>query len=468
MTKCTQFVLAALSLLTMFLPHAAPAQTASALTGMSTEQAREENAYAIGLQAYLWGYPLHEYSRTTPKSIQVGGAYLNDFRKYDELKSAKDKFVVTPNNVTIDAYGSMDLTAEPIVIFVPPLTESRWYLVQIGDSFDEVSRNVGGSKGAQPGTYVVTGPDFTGTIPGDMIKIKLRTKIGVAAVRILANGTADLPKAVEVQKGFHMMPLSAYLRSGLAYKPPEPRLLMPLYESKAPEEIRFFDELGDALRKRLPVSADASNSLVASFSQIGLSVGKGFEWQALDEPTKRGLARAAKAGPQIIDAKWAAAGETTNGWKYTFGGGRAGSDQALRAALVKYELGAQLPDQVLYPNTTVDDKGEQLTGARRYVLHFDAGKLPPVATFWNMSMYGSNMLFVENDFGRYSIGSTTDGLKKNADGSLTVVIQKDKPADTSTWLPAPEGAFNLTLRLYGPQTPILDSSYRLPAVKRLD
>ncbi|MET3970215.1 hypothetical protein ABID62_006306 [Bradyrhizobium sp. S3.9.1] len=121
-----------------------------------------------------------------------------------------------------------------------------------------------------------------------------------------------------------------------------------------------------------------------------------------------------------------------------------------------------------YPNTTVDDKGEQLTGARCYVLHFDAGKLPPVATFWNMSMYGSDMLFVENEFGRYSIGSTTDGLKKNADGSLTVAIQKDKPADTSNWLPAPEGAFNLTLRLYGPQTPILDGSYRLPAVKRVN
>ncbi|WP_246556908.1 DUF1214 domain-containing protein [Bradyrhizobium liaoningense] len=170
----------------------------------------------------------------------------------------------------------------------------------------------------------------------------------------------------------------------------------------------------------------------------------------MDEPTKRGLARAAKVGSQIIDAKWAAAGETTNGWKYTFGGGRAGSDPVLRAVLVKYELGAQLPDQVLYPNTTMDDKGEQLTGARRYVLRFDVGKLPPVATFWNMSMYGSNMLFVENEFGRYSIGSTTDGLKKNADGSLTVVIQKDKPTDSSNWLPSPEGTFNLTLRLYDP------------------
>lgn len=83
-------------------------------------------------------------------------------------------------------------------------------------------------------------------------------------------------------------------------------------------------------------------------------------------------------------------------------------------------------------------------------------------------MYGSDMLFVENDFGRYSFGCTTDGLKKNADGSLDVLIQHEKPADTSNWLPAPAGAFNLTMRLYGPQTPVLDGSYRLPAVTPVD
>ena len=107
--------------------------------------------------------------------------------------------------------------------------------------------------------------------------------------------------------------------------------------------------------------------------------------------------------------------------------------------------------QVIYPNTSVDDKGEPLTGEHKYVLHFDAGKLPPVIVFWNMAMYASDMLFVENDFGRYSIGGTTDGLTKSPDGSLTILIQKDKPAGTSNWLPAPAGNFNLTMRLYGPR-----------------
>ena len=73
-------------------------------------------------------------------------------------------------------------------------------------------------------------------------------------------------------------------------------------------------------------------------------------------------------------------------------------------------------------------------------------------------MYGSDMLFVENDFGRYSIGSTTDGLKSDADGGLTIVIQSDRPDDDANWLPAPAGPFTLTMRLYGPKTPVLDGA----------
>ena len=202
------------------------------------------------------------------------------------------------------------------------------------------------------------------------------------------------------------------------------------------------------------------------FNRSASAPQEGFAWGTLDEPVKRGLARAIEAGSQIVDAAWASTGETTNGWKYTLAGGRAGHDLALRAALAKYELGAQLSDQVIYPNCTVDDKNKPLDGANKYVLHFEKGKQPAVSVFWNLAMYASDMLFFENDFGRYSIGSTTDGLKENSDGSLTLYIQNAKPDDTSNWLPAPAGPFNVTMRFYGPRTSVLDGSYRLPPVTR--
>ena len=121
---------------------------------------------------------------------------------------------------------------------------------------------------------------------------------------------------------------------------------------------------------------------------------------------------------------------------------------------------------MIYPNCSVDSQGKPIDGKNRYVLAFSKGGQPPVAVFWNMAMYGADMLFVENDFGRVSIGSTTDGLKPAADGSLKILIQHDKPDDMSNWLPAPAGPFNLTMRFYGPQPAVLGGSYRLPPVTR--
>ncbi|MDD2058494.1 DUF1214 domain-containing protein [Pseudomonas sp. GD03860] len=450
----------------------APAYVQAATTDntgllMSPEQAREEQAYVLGVQAYLWGYPLYHYDISGEKSRQVGAVGVNSLRKFTALKTAKERFVVTPNNVTIDAYGHLFLAQEPVVVHVPALTEPRWYLVQIGNSFDEVTFNVGGIKGARPGDYLITGPDYRGSVPNGMTQVPLRTEKGIVAVRILAKDETDIDAAVQAQKGFQVMPLSAYLRQGLQYQPGKPQL-PPDFSASAPANLRFFERLGHAMQQSLPLSGDRDEGLLTAFNQIGLSVANGFAWQTLDDATRRGLARAAKAAEQIVDQRWKDVGETTNGWRYTLAGGRAGHDFALRAALAKNVVGAQLSEEVVYPNTRVDAKGAALNGQNAYVLRFAKGQLPPVSLFWNLSLYGDDMLFVENAFGRNSIGNLTEGLKPDADGSLTLLIQKERPADTANWLPAPEGDFNLTMRFYGPATSVLDGSYRLPAVERVD
>ena len=208
--------------------------------------------------------------------------------------------------------------------------------------------------------------------------------------------------------------------------------------------------------------------MVASFHRIGLSVAKGFEWHGLDDATTRGLTRAAVTAEQIDEDAYANSAEIVNGWRYSMGGGRAGYDLALRAAFATHLLGANVPEQLFYPNVRVDAEIRPLTGANNYVLRFEKDNIPPVSVFWNMSMYDDKEFFIENDFKRYSIGSTTDGLKTDADGSITIYIQHENPgADKqSNWLPAPADAFNLTMRLYGAETPILDGLYRLPAVMR--
>jgi hypothetical protein len=435
---------------------------------VSSEQAREERAYAVGIQAALWGRAFPEYVHSAYAGMKAGAAYMNYLHKFADLKTAADRYVNTPNNVSIDAYGNADLAAEPAVIFVPALKERRWYIVQVGDMFDEIVYNIGGSKGPEPGLFLLTGPDYHGRVPANMTEIRVRTKLAVVANRVFVNGAADVAAARDLQQGIHMMPLSVFQRVGLRYEIAESDVSRLEFIPAGPESLRIFEQIGFGMHLFLSASDDVSDPMVESFHHIGLSVARGFEWQTLDDAAKRGLARAAVVAEQIVDDAYAHSAEIVNGWRYTMGGGRAGYDLALRAALATHLLGANVPEQILYPNVTVDDQNRPLSGENAYVLRFDKGEIPPVSVFWNLSMYDDKEFFIENDFGRYSIGSTTDGLKTDADGSITLHIQHDDPgaAKQSNWLPAPAGSFNLTMRLYGAETPILDGSYRLPPVRR--
>ena len=384
---------------------------------LSPDQVREEKAYAAGVQVALWGRPFVDKVNTLSAGLKAGAVGLNYFRKFSNLKTATDKFVNTPNNVSIDAYAAADLTKEPLVVRVPTLTENRWYIVQTG-----------------------------------MKEIKVPTELAVSANRIFVNGEVDLPAARAVQQGFQLLPLSVFQSQGPRFEVPK-QYHYARFEFKpvAPESLQLFEKIGFGMKTFLSPSDDFADPDVGAAHQIGLSVANGFEWQKLDEPTKRGLARAAVAADAIIADTYANAAEIVNGWRYTMGGGRAGFNYPVRAAFSANLTGANVPEEILYPNTRVDDKGEPLSAANKYVLHFDKDKTPPVSVFWNMSMYDDKEFFIENDFKRYSIGSTTDGLKKNVDGSIDIYIQKDNPgADKqSNWLPAPAGSFNLTMRLYG-------------------
>jgi hypothetical protein len=437
---------------------------------MPADQAREEHAYAIGVQTAIWGRPFVDNVHTLYAGLKAGAVGLNYFRKFPNLKTAADKFVNTPNNVSIDGYACADLSSEPVVVRVPTLSQSRWYIVQIGDYYDQVVYNIGGSKGPEPGLFLLTGPDFHGAIPSGMKQIKVRTQLGVIANRVFVNGDADLPAAREVQAGFQALPLSVFEKQGLRFEVPK-QYEYARFEFKptAPEALRMFETIGFGMKTFLSRSDDFSDADVAAAHRVGLSVANGFDWQSIDEPTKRGLARAATTATAIIEDTYANAAENVRGWRYTMGGGRAGFDYALRAAMAANLTGANVPEEILYPNTRVDDQGAALSGANKYVLQFDKDKIPPVSVFWNLNMYDEKEFFIENEFKRYSIGSTTDGLKQGGDGSVTIYIQKDNPGPDkqSNWLPAPAVNFNLTMRLYGAQTPILDGSYRLPGVKRV-
>jgi hypothetical protein len=411
----------------------------------------EERAYALGVQAGLWGRPFPEYLHTNSASFRAGATHVNYVRRFDALKTAADRYVNTPNNVTIDAYGLIDVTTGPVVISVPALVEDRWYLVQLGDMFDEIIHVIAGSKGPQPGLYFVVGPDHHGPTPATMQRITSRTKLAACAVRVFVNGEADLAGARDVLGGVHLLPFRVFQRSGLAYEVDDPDPSSLDVELTAPESLRLFDEIGVGMHRFLSMDEDDANPLVASLHHIGLSVLDGFDWKGLDESTRRGLERAAIVVDEIVDDAYAHSADIVDGWRYSTAGGRTGHDLALRGAFVKNALGALVAEEALYINCRVDHAGDPLDGHHRYELTFPPGGLPPVSVLWNVAMYDEHEFFIDNDLGRYTIGSTTDGLTPSDDGSLTLHLQHEPPDDVSrsNWLPSPAGAFNVTMRFYG-------------------
>jgi hypothetical protein len=421
---------------------------------LSIDQAREEIAYALALEAFLWGYPLYTSLVSAADSVRTGAAGYNTLRTNGPAASG----------VTLDARGVFDVSHEPVVLHVPRLEPPLWYLAQLADMFGEVCANVGGLKGAAPGDYVITGPDFTGAIPGEMTRVTTPTRQGVATVQIFIASEREIDAAQEAQRGFQLIPLSSYLSDGLARQPPTQPPASKLVVA-APEELRFFEVLGHAMQSYLPPSVATGDTLVAALRGVGLT-GDGFEWRALDAATRRGLARAAVMGEQLVDQAWRALGPTSDGWHYHLTSGRSGQNFARRAALAKFMFGCPLATEVLQATARVDNTEAPLTGTNRYTLRFEAEQQPPVATLWSLALYERDKQFADNELGRYAIGSTTDGLALDDTGALTLVIQHERPDDPANWLPAPEGSFYLTMRLYGPDARLLDGSYRLPAVTR--
>jgi hypothetical protein len=171
-------------------------------------------------------------------------------------------------------------------------------------------------------------------------------------------------------------------------------------------------------------------------------------------------------------AHFKTAGRNENGWVFTTGTGVYGTDYLQRALITAIGLGANRPQDAVYPTSEVDAAGKPYMGSDKYVMRFAKGQLPPVNGFWSLTMYDADFFFVANPLNRYTL-SQRDALKPNPDGSVTLYLQHDNPGPEreSNWLPAPTGRFIPMLRLYWPtETPpsILDGSWTIPAVEKAD
>jgi len=296
--------------------------------------------------------------------------------------------------------------------------------------------------------------------------------------RIYCTGTPEDYKAVHaLQDQVSAVPLSSY---GKPYKP-EPGKVDSAIEMKEPRDqvnaidaASYFKLFAQLLKTNPPAPDDAA--MVAKLAKIGIVPGQDFDAGKLEPAVAKGLAAAPKPAQDKI-AVWlkesvvAGDAKLENGWLFFTKTGLYGTSYRQRAMITWYGLGANRPNDAVYPTSEGPDLVKKYSGANRYVMHFNKGELPPVDGFWSLTMYDGNYFFVPNSINRYTV-SQRNKFKTNPDGSIDLYIQRQSPGKDreANWLPAPEGGFVLMMRLYWPKEKapsILDGSWKTPEVKEV-
>jgi len=416
---------------------------------------------AIAEEAFIYGLPLvMNYAVMNEFVIDKNsGQYkapFNTISNETRVFTYKDTAVVTPNSDTPYSMLWLDLRAEPMVISVPAVPKGRYYSVQLVDGNTYNYGYIGSrATGVEAGNYLVVGPGWKGETPAGIKKVfQSTTPFGLTIFRTQLLNAADMSNVEKVQAGYKAQPLSAFLKQPA---PPAPPSIDFVPASTPGIKANFFDYL-DAALKFVPESPE-DKATRAKLASIGIGPGKTFEFKDLSAEHKAAVALGMKEGDEKVDKYLASGFKDINGWKV----GSAFGDRAfyngnwlLRAAAAKGGIYGNDADEAMYPMSRADSAGQTLdTAKHNYTLTFPAGQLPPVNAFWSVTMYdGKTQLLIENPIGRYLINSPMlPGMKKNADGSLTLYIQKDSPgkAKESNWLPAPDGTAYLVMRLYWPK-----------------
>jgi hypothetical protein len=292
--------------------------------------------------------------------------------------------------------------------------------------------------------------------------------------RTYCTGTPEDYKAVhELQDQYSLVPLSAY---GKPYTPAQGKVDAKI-DMKTPvrEQVNklsagdYFKLLAALMAENPPADADAP--MVAKMAKIGIIPRMDFDISKLDSAVAHGLESVPRAGFRKIMGHFLKAGADLNGWSFTVQAGVYGSDYLQRAFVTAIGLGANRPQDAVYPTSEKDTDGKPYSGENKYIVHFPKDQAPPVNAFWSITMYNADYFFVDNPLNKYTV-SPRNALKYNDDGSLDIYMENESPGSDkeANWLPAPKGKFVLMMRMYWPKEKvpsILDGTWKPPAVKQV-
>ena len=448
---------------------AALAETQSLIT--------EQEAHAIAVDAYLYFYSLVsvDITRRVATNVEAGKVPgfgpANTFNSFAAFPTADFKTVVRPNFDTLYSSAFLDMTKEPMVVSAPN-TDGRYYLLPMLDMWSDVFASPGWrTTGTQAGNFLITPPGWNGEVPSGMTRISAPTPYVWIIGRTKTDGPADYDAVHKIQAGYKITPLSQWGKTPV----PPTATIDPAVDMKTPPKVqvdtmpaaKFFAYSAELLKVNPPHITD--QPMIAQLKKIGFEVGKSFDLDKADPTVRKALESAPGEAQQLMAWKMSTLARVANQWSMnTDTMGVYGNYYLKRAIITQWGLGANLPEDAIYPTNLGDESAKPLDGANKYTLHFDKGETPPANAFWSVTLYDAEGFQVGNPLNRFNLSSWMP-LKYNADGSLDLYFQNDSPgADKeANWLPAPKGGFNLLMRLYAPRSEALTGKWNPPPVRRV-
>lgn len=433
---------------------------------------------AVGRFAYVWGWPMVSMinRRTGLTSVPEPGlrggvlpnAPLGRVCMMTDYIAPNQRFVACTNQDVLYGFGFGSLDQQPAVFQIPDFGDRFWVAAAWDHRTDSFAQ-LGKQYGTAPGFYAVVGPNWQGTLP-DGITGSFRSSTALAAFcpRVFIEDTAEDRAAVADLIGqVNIYPLDEFdgtMRTKDWGAVPS----FPVPDEAGSGEIRwvdpetFFDQLHEVLDTVPPLPGE--EAMYQQFRALLIAADQSDEVkQALVE-----VARNAEREAITPLLRWQFNGPPAgNNWYSPTNNSAFGTDYLTRTAIARSNMFENAPQETKYIFADTDVDGAQLDGSREYTVTF-AGELPPVHGFFSLTLYNKHHFYYENELGRYSLGTKNPDLQYGEDGSLTIYVGNQPPAQAprSNWLPAPPAEFSLYIRAYWPEESILDGSWNPPQVTR--
>ncbi|MFC4375713.1 DUF1254 domain-containing protein [Nocardia halotolerans] len=454
----------------------AAATLATALPGCGGEPApgttrttEQRDALALAVDAYIFGYPAIMFDMMRAAS---GPTNTID---HSPLPDPLDRGAARLSHDTLYSQAWLNLTDAPLVLQIPGMEPDRYWLFQLIDGWGNtvhdlsatIPRTTLGAEGP-PYTYVLTAPNWSGSVPADTTRLHMPSVVCTVLGRIQVDGSSDVARVNGIQQQVKLIPLPDWTRgerdSTVSRVHPIDRGSEPPVKRIATMDGRtYLNRLCRVMLANPPAPADAP--LMDELAAIGVQPGGTVDAQStavLDEAVRQAQRR-------IADWQDPTA-RHVHGWEIPVDQGAYGTEYLRRAATTVHSPGLAPIRDILYANRqapAADDDGRR----HRYRIRFAPGQWPPVEAFASLTAYDPHGFLVPNPRDIYAVGHRPPPVPA-ADGSVELAVQQEDPGPAvpqANWLPIPDaGEFSLTLRLYAPRETAIDGTWEPPPMTRVD